>query len=211
MYQLNMSLEVSSILVIVAQECGVLVWWLRLFLGRETFMLIWLHGRVSPFLSLTPTARFLPMIQIETWFWVCVSSPQVGTAALEDTQQEFSVMSQITNLGFVGHIWSLSHALCFVSFVLFCFVLQPFKNVQPRLSSWAIQEQARGQIWPAGSNLLMLAREVSPQLYLRAQYLSLLPYSWLLLLNINRGCYGELTFTTEVCPPSQPETLLSWQ
>lgn len=103
------------------------------------------------------------MILIETWFWVCFSSHQIGTAALEETQQEFSVMSQITNLGFVGHIWSLSHVLCFV-----CFVLQPFKNVQSRLSSWAIEEQARGQIWPAGSNLLMLAREVSPQLYLRA-------------------------------------------
>lgn len=94
-------------------------------------MLIWLHGRVSPFVSLTPTARFLPMIQTETWFWVCVSSPQVGTAALEETQQEFSVMSQITNLGFVGHIWSLSHALCFVCFVLF---YNPLKMYSPGLA-----------------------------------------------------------------------------
>lgn len=37
-YQLNMSLEVSSFLVIAAGGCGdILVCWLMLFFGREIF------------------------------------------------------------------------------------------------------------------------------------------------------------------------------
>ena len=93
------------------------------------------------------------------------------TTALEVGLQDFSEKSQVI-LDF-GHIWPLSHVplcFCFWCFGGFFFSLQPFKNVKSRLSSWAIQKQALGQIWPANSNLLTMVQEIPAWLPFSAWY-----------------------------------------
>lgn len=82
---------------------------------------------------------------------------RLRTTAFEVGLQDFSGKSQV--ILDVGHIWPLSHVpLCF--WFYFFYFLQPFKNAKTRLSSWAIQKQALGQIWPAGSNLLTMEQEI---------------------------------------------------
>lgn len=85
----------------------------------------------------------------------CFWNSQVENQVLEEGQQDFSVKSQIINLGFVSYMWSLSHLLCFI---LFCFTT--FKSIKTKLSSWGTETQIVGQIWQADSNLLTTALKI---------------------------------------------------